>query len=246
MVAQTQLQSQIITLQSTVIKILEEAIYTGQVPDVKRLFNASEFAREGSIRALRDQYQRLLQAAPARRPLGPVRRISSTPALLRERDRGELVAYDHRSTPLFCRYAEDLQRSRMPLDAAFDDPGRAAAASTCPACGAVIPLEPGRAWKIYKEIARAPRRGGPRGEEESVVLDEIPYVLTNRFVVKCHREGVGFSCVLCFRYRDRDTLCETMEDLANHVCRKHDIREYESDPDIKDAGFEQPRRMGTA
>ncbi len=87
MIAQTQLQSQIITLQSTVIKILEEALYTGQIPDIKRLLNASEFAREGSVRALRDQYQRMLQATPAKRPIGPVRRISSTPTL-RDHDLG--------------------------------------------------------------------------------------------------------------------------------------------------------------
>ncbi|KAK4645254.1 hypothetical protein QC761_001290 [Podospora bellae-mahoneyi] len=41
-------------LQSTVIKLLEEALLTGQPPDLSRLYNTSEFAREGSIRALQD------------------------------------------------------------------------------------------------------------------------------------------------------------------------------------------------
>ncbi|KAG7288417.1 hypothetical protein NEMBOFW57_004767 [Staphylotrichum longicolle] len=57
-IAQTQIQSQIILLQGSVIKLLEEALLTGSLPDINRLYNTSEFAREGSIRALRDQYQR--------------------------------------------------------------------------------------------------------------------------------------------------------------------------------------------
>ncbi|EAA31530.1 hypothetical protein GE21DRAFT_7014 [Neurospora crassa] len=102
LLAQTQLQGQIITLQGTVIKMLEEALYTGEPPDMRKLYNASEFAREGSMRALRDQYQRLLQSAPIdralpapgpgpapsyrsnrsqSRPIAPVRRTSSTPSL---------------------------------------------------------------------------------------------------------------------------------------------------------------------
>lgn len=64
MVAQNQIQSQIILLQGTVIKLLEEALLTGTIPDINRLYNTSEFAREGSIRALHDQYQRLLESRP--------------------------------------------------------------------------------------------------------------------------------------------------------------------------------------
>ncbi|KAK5655690.1 hypothetical protein OQA88_5623 [Cercophora sp. LCS_1] len=46
---QLQLQSQIIHLQSTVIALLEEALQTGQPPDTTKLYNASEFARQGTI-----------------------------------------------------------------------------------------------------------------------------------------------------------------------------------------------------
>lgn len=91
--------------------MLEEALYTGDPPDIRKLYNASEFAREGSMRALRDQYQRMLQSAPvdraalpapapshrsggrsqSRRPIAPVRRISSTPSL---RDYYDTTDYD--------------------------------------------------------------------------------------------------------------------------------------------------------
>ncbi|KAM7187099.1 hypothetical protein V8F33_011433 [Rhypophila sp. PSN 637] len=90
LIAQNQLQSQVITLQSTVIKLLEEALYTGQPPDMAKLYNASELARIGSIRALRDQAQRLQSSLPRNqglrpadrgRPIGLIRRTSSTPTL---------------------------------------------------------------------------------------------------------------------------------------------------------------------
>ncbi|KAK1777619.1 hypothetical protein QBC45DRAFT_416358 [Copromyces sp. CBS 386.78] len=93
--------------------MLEEALYTGDPPDIRKLYNASEFAQEGSMRALRDQYQRLLQSAPIdqralpapgpgpapshrsgpsqSRPIAPVRRISSTPSL---RDYYNTTDYD--------------------------------------------------------------------------------------------------------------------------------------------------------
>ncbi|KAM7187991.1 hypothetical protein V8F20_010726 [Naviculisporaceae sp. PSN 640] len=91
LIAQNQLQSQVITLQSTVIKLLEEAIFTGKPPDMAKLYNASELARIGSVRALRDQAQRMQQSMPINqglrpdrprgRPIGLIRRTSSTPSL---------------------------------------------------------------------------------------------------------------------------------------------------------------------
>ncbi|KAL2169253.1 hypothetical protein VTG60DRAFT_6333 [Thermothelomyces hinnuleus] len=80
-VAQTQIQSQIL-FQGSVIKLLEEALLIGAMPDINRLYNISEFAGDGNIRALQGQYQRLLESAPIkRRPRGPVRKTSSTPSL---------------------------------------------------------------------------------------------------------------------------------------------------------------------
>ncbi len=91
--AQLQLQSQLITLQSTVIDLLQEALVTGRPPDLHKLYNTSEFARDGVVRALCDQYKRMLAGAvPSpvrRRPVGPVRRVSSTPSLGLIQDRDE-------------------------------------------------------------------------------------------------------------------------------------------------------------
>ncbi|KAK3325115.1 hypothetical protein B0H66DRAFT_547409 [Apodospora peruviana] len=269
LIAQTQLQSQVITLQSTVIKMLEEALFTGKLPDMQKLYNASEFARMGSIRALEDQTMRLQQSLPIRRPIGPVRRTSSTPTL-RSSSTSTSTTTDTSSTtsstttdssdsrsrwaqphtptrynqppqkaltlfdkggPLFCRYAEDLQRTRHALDERFFG-----GSCMCPDCNVAIDLSPAGGYKIDKEVVITERiiRPGSGATELVKRFEDRTYLLTSRFLVKCHRERVGFACYLCFRHRDKDTLCKTMQGLVGHVADKHDIREYETDPDIRD------------
>ena len=205
------------------------------MPDINKLYNASEFAREGSLRALRDQYQRMLQSAPLQRPGGPVRRISSTPSL---RDGGPPPGYHRprqaltfdKAGPLFCPYAEELQKTKRPLARPFLRGGSGA----CPACDMVIPVEEGHSWKIDKELVRERMSRHDAGEVVEIV-EERTFLLSNRFLVKCHRDGSGFACYLCYRNRDSDTLCRGMESLVNHVLDKHEIREYEEDPDITPA-----------
>lgn len=80
-ITENQLQGQVITLQGTVIHLLEDALYTGRIADPMKLYNASELAREGSLSALQQQYQRMLQQAPIPRPNQPVRRTSSNPSI---------------------------------------------------------------------------------------------------------------------------------------------------------------------
>ncbi|VBB75006.1 Putative protein of unknown function [Podospora comata] len=279
LVAQTQLQSQIIVLQSTVIKLLEEALLTGQPPDLSRLYNTSEFAREGSIRALQDQYQRFLQSAPiprrGPRPGAPIRRTSSTPSL--RGDAASEAGWDHppvrkalppaaaanlyhddirsgtnRKGPLFCPYAVDLQHSPSPTLVHV----------TCPACGTLLENPPaGRderegcqsSWRIEKEVVirdrdrdwerrgRSSSRGSRYGDKDEKV-DTKSFILTPRFVAKCHRPDSGYACYLCLCHRDRDTLCKTEETLVSHVAGKHSIAEYKQDRDIKEMARTLPYR----
>ncbi|KAK4149502.1 hypothetical protein C8A00DRAFT_37895 [Chaetomidium leptoderma] len=254
LLAQTQIQSQIILLQGTVIKLLEEALQTGTMPDISRLHNTLEFARESSIRALRDQYQRLLDSTPRqrqRRPNGPLRRTSSTPSL---RDHASDSVWSHRRPPrksltqdrggpLFCRCAEDLQRTDRPLDSCIVMDRSGARCADCSAgLGDADEVDGGRAWRVEKEVALrggSSARGSDAGSESIVVR---PYLLTRRFILKCHREGSGYACYLCFRYRDRDTLCRSEEDLVSHVTTKHSIGEYEGDRDIRDLNRTLPYR----
>lgn len=65
--AENELQRQVITLQQTVIRVLEDALYNHRPVDaaaLDRLLWASRAARDGSLDALRSQYQRLLLALP--------------------------------------------------------------------------------------------------------------------------------------------------------------------------------------
>lgn len=237
--AQTQLQSQIITLQQTVIALLQEALETGLPPDLHRLRNASEFAREGSIRALRDQYQRMLTAAPLRpgRPAGLVRRISSTPDMRSDagsgggkemvvRGRGggggEVVRFN-RPGPLFCPFAEDLQRGNGPLPR-----------GECPACRSAVPL-PDRPFVVSKEVVKD-RVSRPAEDGTMEVVEYVGdrrYVVSSRFLWKCHREVTGFACLLCWRFREGDTLCKGVEGLVRHLGEKHSVQELEDEEDLR-------------
>ncbi|CAK7219440.1 hypothetical protein SBRCBS47491_003844 [Sporothrix bragantina] len=69
-IAQNELQAQIIDLQASVIRLLQEALDTGTMPDPAALYAAAGRARNGSIHALQDQYQRMLTAAPLRSEIG--------------------------------------------------------------------------------------------------------------------------------------------------------------------------------
>jgi hypothetical protein len=246
-ITQNQLQGQVITLQSTVIGLLEDALYTGRIADINKLYNASELAREGSISALQGQYQRLLQQAPLRRPMANVRRISSTPTLLSNKSRpqksltfpmaapstkgpGTVVEKSSSvdtSGPLFCRYSSELQRdAELKLHGAFGPDGN----NSCPACQTKLAIEQGRAWKITKEILHE-RISTPEYDDE--IIEERTFLIGNRFVIKSHRENGGFACLLCYRNRDRDTILESAQGLVKHVWQKHEAEEY-NDADIKE------------
>ncbi|KAK1750142.1 hypothetical protein QBC47DRAFT_332558 [Echria macrotheca] len=275
--AQLQLQSQVITLQSTVIQILEDALYTGQPVDTSKLYNASEFAREGAIRALRDQYRRMLEGPglsagggggpqPSRvgRPnAGLIRRTSSTPALRsggaryeddaesttsvtsaksrrgssRYRPSGRTLAMDP-ARPLFCRRAEDLQRGGV----AVDDVLSASEKDVCGACGADMASARNGSWRIEKEVTMRQDRDRERGRETVEVVEIRRFALTGRFLVKCHRERAGFTCYLCWRFRERDTLCPSVESLVGHVAEEHYISEYAGEADIREVTRSMPIR----
>ena len=143
------------------------------------------------------------------------------------------MAFDA-SGALFCRYAVDLQEMGMPLDVCFSKGG----SNACPLCGTRLGIEPGRVWKIEKEFVKD-KIVTPDFDEE--VIEQRTFLLGNRFIVKCHREKAGFSCVLCYKHRDRDTICESVSGLIKHIWQKHEPEEYESDRDIREASMKEER-----
>lgn len=249
--AQLQLQSQLITLQGTVIEVLQEALYSGQPPDLQKLYNASEFARDSSVRALADQYRRMLQLAPSsssssssRRPVGLLRRTSSTPSFRHGDHHSSASDRSHHhykpptkaltfGTPvpgaLFCRSAAELQKTNVPLDAVLDSRG------VCPepGCSAVFGPRP-RAWRVEKDTVAEKEYDREAGKLVEFV-ETRTFQIPGRFLAKCHRGPAGgYACYLCARHRERDTLCRDTETLVAHISDKHDVREFESDPDIRE------------
>ena len=132
-----------------------------------------------------------------------------------------LTSYNAHSPadPHYCLYARDLQKH----------PSQALHATItsnespyCPYCNRTLHLSPGKSWEIFKE---------DHGEERC-------FQIQNRFVVKCHREGVdgGYSCILCSRSRTskNNTVCGDVKALIRHIWMDHDAVELEDDQDVKE------------
>ncbi|KAF1964039.1 hypothetical protein BU23DRAFT_494175 [Bimuria novae-zelandiae CBS 107.79] len=119
----------------------------------------------------------------------------------------------------FCLYAIDLQRhGSQPLAASItSEPS-----PYCPYCKRSLHLSPRRSWEIFKDDG----------------VQERCFHVQNRFVVKCHREGVdgGYSCVLCSQSASHETVCGDVKALVKHVWQDHSIGELEAEPDVSEVG----------
>ncbi|KAK3078251.1 hypothetical protein LTS18_008062 [Coniosporium uncinatum] len=218
---QNQLQAQIIALQQTVITTLQQSLYRPESltkAEVFKLLDSVDTARNGSIDALHSQYQRMIQEAPVKRPALP----SSAPS--------------EDGSPLFCQYAINLQSEQTSLQPFFQTGD-----NRCPRCNVVIPIQSNRAWKIVKdvEVSRGPaeRETNDEGEVEiveQIVMEERPFHVSNRFIVKCHRSNQEFGCALCNKFRKVDTVWESPKSLVSHLQRFHDLVELLKDADIKE------------
>ncbi|GAW16768.1 hypothetical protein ANO14919_062060 [Xylariales sp. No.14919] len=168
LITENQLQTQIITLQRTVIDVLQEALlnrHSLSHGDVQRLIAASLAARNGSLDALRQQYQRLsFEAYPQPRSLPEASHHSS------EVGDGEL----------FCKYSLTLQNMPgLPLSASFAPGGD----GHCPSCRVQLdPETPDTYWHIEKMVAGSTQGGN--GDS----MKEYHFDLGQRFIVKCHTE----------------------------------------------------------
>jgi len=186
--------------------------------EVFKLLDSVDTARNGSIDALSNQYQRMIQEAPVKRPALP----PSAPS--------------EDGSPLFCQYAISLQNKQSSL-LPFYQSGD----NRCPRCSVVIPVESNRAWKIVKdvEVSRGPAERETNGKGdveivEQIVMEERPFHVSNSFIVKCHRSNQEFACVLCNKFRKVDTVWESPKSLVSHLQRFHDLDELVKDSDIKE------------
>ncbi|EMD65672.1 hypothetical protein COCSADRAFT_139900 [Bipolaris sorokiniana ND90Pr] len=127
---------------------------------------------------------------------------------------------------LYCQYAYDLQRDpTQPLHPTLLTTKDA----RCPHCAGSLHLSPGKAWEISKWA----------GDTERT------FQVSNRFVVKCHRDGpdAQYCCVICSKYSDSDTICGDVKALVKHLSDEHDVRELKHEEDIVEV-IEQVMVMG--
>lgn len=216
-ITENKLQAQIIALQQSVIDILQEALLNDRQlsrSDIRKLVNAQEHARIGSLDALDGHYkggeqktrERLITSLNPEnaRDLPPPRRIKSLPA--------PSISY--------CRYSQDLQRSRQQLSSDFDVTGDC----RCPACGLHISADLQDYWVF---TIRTPTEDNDEQSTES-----RSFSMGARFVVKCHNEDGKFACVLCSRHRDVDCICKSVDALVRHLGRDHFAEEFEQERDF--------------
>ena len=242
-IAENKLQAQIITLQQSVIEVLQQALLEGRrltKADINCLIAAQHSARQGSLDALRDQYDRMLEEprkrslpieyesrprSPARRQLtlpapidspkddsfAPVRRVQTMPA-----------AHSGSSSPqpLYCHYALDLQADvRRPLSPAFSPSG----SQRCPACAVTIPVSTKDTW-VFE--TRTPLREDPN------LVEVRTFTMDARLVVKSHTPEGELACMLCSNERDVDCICRSVEALVRHVGKVHTSDEFEREADM--------------
>ncbi|KAK4627962.1 uncharacterized protein CLAFUR5_04628 [Fulvia fulva] len=121
--------------------------------------------------------------------------------------------------PLFCRYAQDLQRHGLPLHKTFKPGGP----HCCPSCNLIIPVDTRDIWVFSTHIPPQQKGDKPRTRD---------YRMDSRFVVKCHDGQGRFACVLCDKNRDLDCICKNVESLIKHLGSAHTFEEFDQDPDL--------------
>ncbi|KAF1939839.1 hypothetical protein EJ02DRAFT_244017 [Clathrospora elynae] len=214
-VIENQLQAQIISLQQTVITVLQDALYNDRQltrADMAKLIAASNQAREGSLDALREAQHRLGGAGSPR----------PATAMLDGPDQ------------LFCRYSLDLQHvANRPLATSFAPGGTC----QCPVCGIRLDVTADDFWMIGK---RTPLTVIDK-HYKTDVMETREFRLGQRFVLKCHTPDGEYACTLCNRNRDVDAICRTVESLVKHVGTYHDVDELEREPDLREVKVDARR-----
>lgn len=221
-IVENQLQAHIISLQQTVISVLQEALYSDRPlsrTDMARLVAASNCAREGSLEAMRQAQHRLGANQYSVRSPSPQHSVASS--------KREATATTNVPDQLFCRYSLDIQyRPNKPLASTFAPGG----ACQCPACGAYLDVTAEDIWTIGK---RTPMTIIDKGCETDI-METREFRLGQRFVLKCHLPGGQYACVMCNRGRSVDAICRTAENLVKHVGTQHSTEELEREIDLRE------------
>jgi hypothetical protein len=258
--AQIQLQSQIIHLQQTLLNIHQDLLLsTYLAPSSSQshllsLLHTTRTARAASIAALNMQYQRMLPSVPPRRP-DPSLTIpgafplpdgdwsrSGTRKGLGSRSRSSSSPSSSASEgarPTLAPAPQPKPKPHPHIDRLFcvyaTDLQRN---STLPLADAYKAGGDNNCPFCRAHIATQP------GKAWEIITDDCKrqhehrkavsrtFLVKNRFVFKCHREHGGFACALCARFKESDTVCREIGALVDHLWREHTSDELEQDDDI--------------
>lgn len=230
-IVENQLQAQIISLQQTVINVLQDALYNDRQltrADMNKLVAASNAARENSLEAMRQAQQRLggSIANGSTRSASPQRSIAAP-------KRASTVIPDG-PDQLFCRYSLDLQYvQNKPLAANFAPGG----SCQCPACGVHLDVTADDFWMIGKRTPATIIENG----YETDILETREFRLGQRFVLKCHTPDGEYACTICNKTRDVDAICRTVDSLVKHVGTYHDVDELDREIDLREVKVDTRR-----
>ncbi|CBX95854.1 hypothetical protein LEMA_P030060.1 [Plenodomus lingam JN3] len=229
-IVENQLQAQIISLQQTVINVLQDALYNDRQlthADMSKLVAASNFARDESLEAMRQAQQRLGSNHGSIRSSSPPHSLALPP----KRTSTVLVnGPDH----LFCRYSLELQYlPNKPLASTFAPAG----SCQCPACGLRLDVTAEDFWMIGK---RTPMTILDQGYETEIT-ETREFRLGQRFVLKCHTPEGEYACTICNKHRDVDAICRTVESLVKHVGTFHGVEELEAEGDLREVKVDTRR-----
>ncbi|KAI7460004.1 hypothetical protein KC357_g9068 [Hortaea werneckii] len=195
MITENRLQTQIIQLQQTVIKVLQDALYSGRgltETDQRRLIAAQSAARDGSLDALEDHYARistqrrrrrretlpnatprlLLPASSTSNDERSTRHLRSKPSpaptTLRPPPRSTTRSYSPDPT-LFCPYSIHLQTTTYPLPPPSTN--RPETSLTCPSCHVPIPVSARDYWIL--STTGPPASSAHQPNHHSNISDDI-------------------------------------------------------------------------
>ncbi|RMY67645.1 hypothetical protein D0862_15063 [Hortaea werneckii] len=202
-ITENRLQKQLIQLQQTVINVLQEALYSGRgltETDQRRLIAAQSAARDGSLDALEDHYNRL--PARTRReilPNNPSPRLllSATSSSTEDPSTHSLPSKPSPAPPttrrpyrpshptppyspdptLFCPYSIHLQTTSQPLSPPPPSSTTSSPSLTCPTCQFQIPVSARDYW-ILSTTTTVPATSSAPSEEDDEDFIPLPLPLS--------------------------------------------------------------------
>lgn len=258
--AQTQLQSQIIQLQQTLLSIYQDLLLSAYLAPssshshLVRLIQTTRTARAVSIQALNMQYKRMLLPAPPQIP-------QEMPGTFPSPSSGHHQHHhlvDRRKPRPKRRSRSKSSSSESSSDAGMKRPNSKPILKPLPSGSnifciyandlqgdAQLPLADnykasgdGMCPYCRSHIATRPGKAWEIIADSHEKFDEHTKKLSrtfrvdNRFVIKSHRENGGLACILCVRFRKSDTVCREIGALMEHLWRDHTSEELEQDNDI--------------